>query len=135
MFDELAQQLEKEMVEFKFAKIKKDVNDFINNFKLNEQPYNTIVLHNVDNEFITILSKQLLDKYKDNGFVILNITSKLSYVVCKSAKANISKCNDVIKQINKLTNGRGGGKENFCQGSTQDIQTKDKIINLISQIK
>ncbi|MCQ2956944.1 MAG: DHHA1 domain-containing protein [Mycoplasmoidaceae bacterium] len=134
--DVLQKEFDKALTDFRLVKTKKEVNDFVNNLKVNEsQPYNVITLNNANQGFIFNLPRTLLDKYQNNGFVILNLTNKLSYIVCKHTNAKVRKCNEVINELNKLTGGRGGGKDNYCQGSTPDTNCQDKIIEFIKKIK
>ena len=134
--DQLEKEFDKALTDFKVSKVKKEVNDFVNNLKVNEdQPYNVIILNNASSSFIFNLPRTLLDKYQNNGFVILNITDKLSYIVCKSAKAKVEKANVIINELNKITSGRGGGKDTYAQGSTPNINNQDKIVEYVKTIK
>ncbi len=134
--DELEKVFDKELIDFKLVRTKKEVNDFVNNLKVDDKhPYNTIVLNNASQGFIFNLPRTLLDKYQNNGFVILNITDKLSYIVCKHTNAKVAKASDVIKELNKLTNGRGGGKDNYCQGSCPSTDNVKKIKEFVNSFK
>lgn len=134
---DLAQKnFDKALNDFKVANVKKEVNDFVNNLKVNDAlAYNIIKLNNASANFIFNLPHTLLDKYQNNGFVIINLTQKLSYIVCKHPNAKVAKCNTIINELNKLVGGRGGGKDNYCQGSTPDTNCINKIEEFVKNIK
>ena len=64
-------------------------------------------------------------------FVIVNIGEKISYIITKNPNLKEGNARDLINRINKLTNGKGGGKDFFARGScdntTQNIEAIRKI--------
>jgi len=117
----LVEQLNAEFVKlhaaFKKNASAKFIQDIINNAPTVKGKYNYIELKNADGSIMSPLATTLINKYVDCGFVLTNETNKISYLVAKNAKNNIRKADEVIAIINRTTSGRGGGKENFAQGS------------------
>ena len=107
------------------------VNKIVNETKIDESKiYNLVKLNNVDNSCLSGISQAFVNKYVNTGFVIINISEKISYIVSKHHNAKITKANEVIALINKATNGRGGGKDNYCQGSCP-LGNEDKIQQIV----
>ena len=84
-------------------------------------------------------AKQMAFDLRDqlqHGFVVMVNTyeGKISYFVAltKSMVKDGYKAGDMIKTINQVTNGRGGGKPDFAQGGCQDAS---QIKEAIAQIK
>lgn len=132
LIDELNGQLFKELAVFKKNASINKVNRLVNELKVDEtKQYNLITLNNEESSVLSPLAQALVNKYVKTGFVIVNETSKLSYIVCKHPNANVPKASDIIKQINNATGGRGGGKDNYCQGSCSTANNLSKITSLI----
>jgi len=101
------------------------------------KPYHFIQLDNAPSNILNTLGSKLIHKCPNTGFVIVNVLgNKLSYALIKDPNTNIIKPNELIKQINALVNGRGGGKDNQCQGSCPyTLECIDKIKNLLNSLQ
>jgi len=124
----------KALESFKNKQMNEVVNQIVesSNFDLSK-PYHLIEIINQPSNILSMLGSKLINKYQNNGFVITNtINGKLSYLIIKNQNANIQKPNELIRIINAAVNGRGGGKENQCQGSCPlTNETINKIKELI----
>jgi len=135
----LVEQLNAEFVKlhaaFKKNASAKFINDVVNSVSTDKGKYNYVALKDVDSSLMSPLATTLINKYVECGFILVNETSKISYLVAKNAKNNIAKAGEVISLINKATNGRGGGKDNFAQGSCElDAKNIDAIKSIILEI-
>jgi len=93
------------------------------------------------NETDNAALKNLAFSYRDSlgsGVVLLTSTGadKLSYFVAvtKDIVAKGVKAGDLVKAINTVCEGRGGGKPDFAQGGCKDIQKKEAIILEIQKV-
>ena len=84
--------------------------------------------------------KNLAFSYRDSlesGVVLLTSATedKLSYFVAvtKDLVSKGIKAGDLVKAINAVCEGRGGGKPDFAQGGCKDTSKKDAIISEIKK--
>jgi alanyl-tRNA synthetase len=64
-------------------------------------------------------------------------TNRLSYFACcdiEFANKNKFSCNDLIKQINNLISGSGGGKPTAAQGGTTNIELTNKVVEFVKYL-
>lgn len=133
--NEISKEFAKSLSDFKKEQSVNAIRDIINSFKIyDNHHYNYLELKDTDGSILSPLSQDLVNRYTDHGFVIVNITNdKISYVIAKHTKANVAKASEVIKLINEVTSGRGGGKDNYAQGSCkysdQNLQSIIAITN------
>ena len=118
--------------------------DQINALSAKEQTKNIEDINGVQFLFVeeskdVASAKQMAFDLRDqlqHGFVVMVNTyeGKISYFVAltKSMVKDGYKAGDMIKTINQVTNGRGGGKPDFAQGGCQDAS---QIKEAIAQIK
>lgn len=136
--NELKNEFNKLLEAFKNKQLNLYINDLINNVVIDtNKPYRFIQLDNQPSSILNTLGSNLIKKYPNNGFVIINVgNGKIAYGLIKSPIANIAKPNELIKQINPLINGKGGGKENQCQGSCPYLEESiNKIKQFVENIK
>ena len=66
--------------------------------------------------------------------VVFNISKeRLSYVVSSSKNYDL-KASDVIKKINEMTSGKGGGRSELAQGSSQHIEKIDQALAYLKKM-
>ncbi|XQP55643.1 MAG: alanine--tRNA ligase [Mycoplasmoidaceae bacterium] len=136
LIDELNDQFYKELVAFKKNASLKMVDQLVNEVKVSDnKQYHLVQLNNIPSNVLAPFAQAIVNKYPNNGFVIVNQTDKLSYIVCKHPKASVKSASEVIKEINNLTSGRGGGKDNYCQGSCLTADNLPKIVELVKKMK
>lgn len=92
------------------------------------------------NETDNAALKNLAFSYRDSldsGVVLLLSTSndKLSYFVAvtKDLTAKGIKAGDLVKAVNAVCEGRGGGKPDFAQGGSKCIDKKNAVISEIKK--
>lgn len=85
------------------------------------EPTTYIYSDNLPQSSLKPLIDVLYDKIKVDTVVLLNISEdKASYLV----KSSVNEARNVINELNKVLDGRGGGKPDFAQGGTQAL---DKV--------
>ena len=92
------------------------------------------------NETDNAALKNLAFSYRDSldsGVVLLLSTrnDKLSYFVAvtKDLTAKGIKAGDLVKAVNAVCEGRGGGKPDFAQGGSKCIDKKNAVISEIKK--
>ncbi len=133
LIDELSSQFFKALALFKKENSNKLADKIANEAKVEQdQKLCLIELNNVDPDAFAILPPRLTNKYPQTMFVILNIADKLSYIITKNPKLKDGNAKDLINEINKLTSGKGGGKDFFTRGScpntNQNLEAIRKLI-------
>jgi alanyl-tRNA synthetase len=91
-----------------------------------------------DTKTINQALTELSNEDKEHAFILINKTSsKLQYIISAN-KAFVEEfkfdANQLIKKINALSNGSGGGRNQFAQGGTNQIDKLDEIINFIATL-
>ena len=140
--------IEKVIIDIRIAnEIKKERDQYldqINALSAKEQSKNIVDLNGVQFLYVqeskeVALAKQMAFDLRDqlqHGFVIMvnEYEGKISYFVglTKSMVQAGYKAGEMIKTINQVTAGRGGGKPDFAQGGCADRSHMDEAI---SQIK
>jgi alanyl-tRNA synthetase len=103
----------------------------------NSKQFIIISTNNCQNKIINQAIIELVNTNKNQGYVIINVNeNKIQYFVgINKQLANEKKilANDVVKKINEISNGSGGGKDTFAQGGTVQLDSLDKIRNLLTQ--
>jgi alanyl-tRNA synthetase len=72
----------------------------------------------------------LANENKEKLFIGIGISEKMQYIVVTQSKN--FKANEIIKQINTITNGVGGGKENTAQGGSSDKNKMEDLLSFVS---
>jgi alanyl-tRNA synthetase len=96
------------------------------------------VYDNGDPKVINQALTELANEDKEHAYIFINKTeSKLQYVIIAN-KIFVDRrkfdANQLIKQINSLSNGSGGGRNQFAQGGTNQIDKLNEIINFINSL-
>lgn len=96
---------------------------------INNRQNNLIVTKNLETNILRSLLFEIYDKMKVDKVYLLNISEdKVTYLV----KTNQNDARDIIKHLNEISSGSGGGKPDFAQGGTSDMS---KVDLLISELK
>ncbi len=112
---ELIKTKEKESIKQQQKGVLSNLDDFDFDVNLEKQ---IIVTHDVDGKTLKRLTDALYDKIKAQVLFIANIQKDKVTFICKSELGNAS---TLVKLAAQLTNGSGGGRPNFAQGGTQNI--------------
>lgn len=88
-----------------------------------------------NNKVINQALTELANADSEHAFVLINQTlNKIQYIAIAS-KDYVNKtsfnANTLIKDLNQLTKGSGGGRNEFAQGGTADTNAIEQIINYI----
>ncbi|WP_025724603.1 alanine--tRNA ligase [Acholeplasma granularum] len=111
----LAKQTEKANEDLIISNILKDADSFIPE---NLYPETYIYTTNLNPSSLKPLIDVLYDKIKVDTLILINESSdKASYLV-KSGK---NEARNVISRINEMTQGKGGGRPDFAQGGTSNL--------------
>ncbi|MDD2259940.1 MAG: alanine--tRNA ligase [Acholeplasmataceae bacterium] len=92
---------------------------------------NLIVTKNLETNILRSLLFEIYDKMKVDKVYLLNISDdKVTYMV----KTNQNDAREIIKHLNEISNGSGGGKPDFAQGGTSHTAKADLLISELSQL-
>lgn len=114
---ELVKNSEKELLLLEEKKVLSEVNSLI------PVPYLEKMVITVNDLPVNLLKQvidQMFDKINGKTVVLFNIAEDKVTYLCKTVDGN---ANIVIKKINELLGGRGGGKDSFAQGATTDFDS------------
>lgn len=136
-FKQLSAIYEKLMLSFNKASAKNLISDIKQSYLSLDKTskYLVNVFQQVDAKTLASALTELANQDKEHIYIGINkISSKLQYVLMANkeycAKNNFS-CNALIKQINEISKGSGGGRDNFAQGGTTNIDTLEQIKNFL----
>lgn len=87
--------------------------------------------NNFDNKQIGTALTELINEDHNHVYIALNILeAKVQYIIMANKeyclKNNFS-CNELIKKINQVVNGSGGGRDTFAQGGCINKQAPELI--------
>lgn len=92
---------------------------------------NLIITKDLDAGVLRSLIIELHDKIKSDTLLLLNVKdNKITYMI----RTNQKTARDIIKTLNEVSGGSGGGKEDFATGGTSDISTLNKLIQIMETI-
>jgi len=90
-----------------------------------------ITVNNQDSKNVTAALNELSNEDKEHMFIIINtFANKFQYFI-KNHKHFPLKANEVIKKINLLSGGSGGGNEEYAQGGSDNIYHTNEVIEVI----
>ncbi|MGL4647545.1 MAG: alanine--tRNA ligase [Mycoplasmoidaceae bacterium] len=91
-----------------------------------------IIIKNVNAKTINHSLTELIHEYPEKTFFVINILEdKIQYFGAQNEKNTKRDVNEIIQKMNKISNGRGGGKINFAQGGTNDLSSLEKLKSVI----
>jgi alanyl-tRNA synthetase len=103
----------------------------------NSKQFIVISTKDCQNKIINQAITELVNDNKDQGYILINTNeNKIQYFVGINKQLVIKKkisANDIVKKINEISNGSGGGKDIFAQGGTTHLDSLDKIHKLLNQ--
>ena len=123
--------LEKSFKEEEAKKELANIDKYLKNVKeYNDFKYIIVNLTNINNDICKQMSDTLLNKIGIGFVIIINkFNNKLFYIV----KSNSIDAKKLLNNILIKVNGKGGGKENFAQGSSDYSDNILKIEELINE--
>ncbi|OVE71015.1 hypothetical protein BVX93_02355, partial [bacterium B13(2017)] len=98
-----------------------------------------LIIHGYENSSQESLLK-ILDHLKaknSNAIIFLSsiFGNKIHYLSARTGNELVS-CNDLIQEINRLVDGKGGGRANMARGGGNDISKLEESLNhIVSHIK
>ncbi len=100
--------------------------DLIKNMK-----NNLILTNDLENNVLRGLLFELYDKIKSDVLLLLNVKdNKITYML----KTNKKDAREIIKKLNEVSNGSGGGRDDFATGGSSDMSKLDDLIKLMETI-
>jgi alanyl-tRNA synthetase len=133
MYSKIKEIFDVEMV----AHLKNKVTDDINKIKNIERKYSKsnqicyIICHNYDIKTVTTAMNDLSGIDKEHVFIGFNILDKKIQYSIVAAKSSAFDCVDIIKKINLISDGTGGGSKFYAQGGTNFNSKMEDVINLL----
>jgi alanyl-tRNA synthetase len=110
------------------ANIKTTAREISNSGNIEYQVYHDQNIKNIINAF-----NDLVNQYQDHAFVGINVIGgKIQYVICSDKNKKID-AQAIISKINKVSNGTGGGKPDFAQGGSVNLDKIDDILSLLNK--
>ncbi len=126
-FDQLLKVYNALILKVNKQNVNKVISDIKQTYKQlsNESIYLVAEFNQLDNKTVSSALTELINEDKQHVFIALNKFDLKTQYVLMANKEFCSKngfsCNNLIKEINKLTNGSGGGRDTFAQGGTTKI--------------
>ncbi|MDY0074333.1 MAG: alanine--tRNA ligase [Acholeplasmataceae bacterium] len=124
---ELAKQYEKENIRKSQEDVLKRLDEWILDVTKKKQ---LIVTKDLDPKVLKQLIDALYDKIKAETLMLINIGDSKATYLCKSSHDD---ADQLIKKATLLSNGSGGGKGQFAQGGTQQLDLVDLVIKEMSK--
>jgi len=122
-FEEILVQKQKEDNEVEIANIKSLSRDISNNGDIE------IIITNTNNWKNAVMAiNELVNENNDKAFVAINTTDRIQYMVASYQKVD---CGLLIKKINQVCNGQGGGNQKSAQGGCKEVSFLDEIIAVV----
>lgn len=123
-------QLSKAIEKKSEAAKEKDLLTNLDKFNLTNEKRQVVITYNLEQKILKTLIDLLYDKIKGEVLVLCNISdNKASYLV----KSKLNNADLIVKRIAELLNGSGGGKPNFAQGGTQNLDSIEKVLKEIER--
>ncbi len=132
--DQLEAQVKKEISLFRKKNNDLLISETMKTVNINTNKINLIETKQFDHSTLISLAQNITKNYIDALFVILNISNPISYIIIKGKKSSYKlNSKDLMNKINNTTNGKGGGNDNYCQGSCENNQLNLKLIKKLIQ--
>jgi CRISPR-associated protein (TIGR02584 family) len=91
-----------------------------------------LVCHNQDLKNVIAALNEEVKTNNTYLYIALNIfNDKIQYSLVASKNSDTIDASEIIKKINLISNGSGGGNKFYAQGGTNDINSCDKILETI----
>lgn len=92
---------------------------------------NLIITKDIDTNVLRSLLFELYDKIKSDVLLLLNTKDeKITYMV----KTNKNNAKEIIEKLNKVSSGRGGGRNDFATGGSSNLDSLEELIKLMETI-
>lgn len=136
-FTELKQTLINFKIEFDKQNAKQAIIDIKNTFNAQQTNKRIHVFKNTDNKNIFNALNELINENQNTLFISFNLDeNKIQYLLAineKFATTNQINLNKYIKELNTISNGKGGGKPYFVQGGTSEQEKLDELLTAIDK--
>lgn len=103
-------------------------------FKSEKEYQEHIITKNFNTKSIHLAMSELVNENPLKAFIVFNISDyDIKYFAIQNIKTKTFDCNSLIQAFNKISNGKGGGKFNFSQGGTSNLECIQKLVNVIEE--
>ncbi|MGL5630611.1 MAG: alanine--tRNA ligase [Mycoplasmoidaceae bacterium] len=124
----------KEMLKHKSLVNSEIILSIKNTFSKYKEHQECIIINNIDSKAVQTALSELVNEDDLKAFIILNICNDgIKYYAMQNKNRKTYDCFSLIKGFNSASNGKGGGRFNYAQGGTPNIESIDKLINVINE--
>uniref|UniRef100_A0A8C5GQN2 Alanine--tRNA ligase n=1 Tax=Gouania willdenowi TaxID=441366 RepID=A0A8C5GQN2_GOUWI len=122
------------IIENENSKILVEVEKLKNLFNKDQQYQEFIITNNLDTKIIHKALGELVNENELKAFIIINIgVNDIKYFAVQNQNTKTFDCQSLIKALNEASNGKGGGKFNFAQGGTSNLDSVEKLVTIINE--
>ena len=129
--------LEKEIQRLKTGSSKDTITEALNNaHNLNGAKVVTVRQNGLDQNELRLLADNVRDRLNSGIIILYSVTDGQAAIVCVVTKdlAGRFHAGEIMKNIAKLSDGRGGGKPEMAQGGTKEIEKLEAAIRSLNEI-
>ena len=129
--------MEKEIRKLKTGSSKDNITDAVKNaLEINGVKVVKIRQDDLNQNELLLLADNVRDRMNSGIIILYSVTDGQAAIVCVVTKDLTDRfhAGEIVKNITKLTGGRGGGKPDMAQGGTKEIDKLDAILNSLNEI-
>jgi alanyl-tRNA synthetase len=129
--------MEKEIRQLKTGSSKDNITDAVKNaLEINGVKVVKIRRDGLSQNELRLLADNIRDRMNSGVIILYSVTEGQAAIVCMVTKDLTDRfhAGDILKNITKLTGGRGGGKPDMAQGGTKEIDKLDAILDSLNEI-
>lgn len=124
---EFIKTTEKELQRHKEQDVLSHIDSFITDIETKKQ---IILTQDLEPKVLKQLIDAIYDRIKAETILLINVSSEKATYLCKSSNDDAA---TLIKYAAELTKGSGGGKPQFAQGGTQDVELVPMMIEKMKE--
>jgi alanyl-tRNA synthetase len=129
--------MEKEIRQLKTGSSKDNITDAVKNAReIDGVKVVKIRQDGLSQNELRLLADNIRDRMNSGIIILYSVTEGQAAIVCMVTKDLTDRfhAGDILKNITKLTGGRGGGKPDMAQGGTKEIDKLDVILGSLNEI-
>ena len=129
--------MEKEIRKLKTGSSKDNITDAVKNaLDINGVKVVKIRQDGLSQNELRLLADNVRDRMHSGIIILYSVTEGQAAIVCVVTKDLTDRfhAGDILKNITKLTGGRGGGKPDMAQGGTKEIDKLDAVLGSLNEI-
>ncbi|GHU32103.1 hypothetical protein FACS1894166_04790 [Bacilli bacterium] len=96
------------------------------------------VVQDIEPKTLSKALSEIINADKEHAYIALNnFNGKLQYIILASQVFTLKtsfNAHQIIQQINKLSDGSGGGRNEFAQGGTINTRAESAILDFIAKL-